>query len=157
MLLRTWCSRMGKLGGGPFNRRLPVVSTVAGRSFSIARSPFCLSPADVDAQLAEKIRSLIAKDRFVVFLTGTPQQPRCGFTMKIVELFATIGLHEKYSYFDIMSDNDVCEGLKVFADWPTYPQVYIDGELIGGYDVTLRMVKDGSFFKLLKEKQLMPQ
>eukprot|EP00658_Telonema_sp_P-2_P062525 TRINITY_DN51198_c0_g1_i1.p1 TRINITY_DN51198_c0_g1~~TRINITY_DN51198_c0_g1_i1.p1 ORF type:complete len:118 (+),score=40.69 TRINITY_DN51198_c0_g1_i1:170-523(+) len=67
------------------------------------------------------------------FLTGSPEAPRCRFTVSLVDILNQIGV--QYSYVNILEDDEVCEGLKEFSSWPTYPQVYIDGELIGGYDI----------------------
>ncbi|KPA80788.1 putative mitochondrial glutaredoxin-like protein [Leptomonas pyrrhocoris] len=111
------------------------------------------APSDVPAELAKDIKGIIEHDRLVVFLTGTPEQPRCRFTVQLVDLFNQLGI--KYSFFNILDDEEVCEGLKQYSDWPTYPQVYLDGELLGGYDVCKGMMLDGSLIRTFKEKELM--
>jgi monothiol glutaredoxin len=103
--------------------------------------------------LHKKLHGLINQARIVVFLTGTPDHPRCGFTVRIVELLGQLPI--KYEFVNIMEDEEVCEGLKTYAQWPTYPQLYIDGELIGGWDITRQMVMDGSLIKILHEKGLL--
>ena len=66
----------------------------------------------------------------MLFIKGTPAEPRCGFSSKIVALLNETGV--KYTTFDILSDEDVRQGLKTYSNWPTFPQLYINGELIGG-------------------------
>lgn len=104
----------------------------------------------------ERLHALINGHRIMVFLTGTPSEPRCGFTMRMVELLdqLPIDFDRDVGFFDIMTDDDVCEGLKSYS-WPTYPQLYIDGELIGGYDITRQMTMDGSLINLLSKKGLL--
>ncbi|GET85764.1 thioredoxin-like protein [Leishmania tarentolae] len=115
-------------------------------------SLLCRTPSDVSDDLAKDLHDIICHDRLVVFLTGTPEQPRCRFTAQLVNLFHQLGV--KYSFFNILDDEEVCEGLKVYSDWPTYPQVYLDGELIGGYDICKTMMLDGTLTTMLKDKQL---
>lgn len=103
--------------------------------------------------LHKKLDGLINQARIVVFLTGTPSQPRCGFTVRMVEMLEQLPI--KYEFVNIMEDEEVCEGLKTYSQWPTYPQLYIDGELIGGWDITRQMVIDGSLIKILSEKKLL--
>lgn len=111
------------------------------------------NPTDVSPALAKDIHKIITHQRLVVFLTGTPEAPQCRFTTQLVDILGQIGV--PYGYFNIMEDEEVCEGLKEYSDWPTYPQVYIDGELIGGYDVIKAMMLSGELVRLLKEKQLL--
>lgn len=96
---------------------------------------------------------LIHSGRVVIFLTGTPERPQCRFTRALCGLLEQIKL--KYQYVDIMESDELCEGLKDYSGWPTYPQVYIDHELIGGYDVVKELVLSGSFTKMLSEKGLL--
>lgn len=103
--------------------------------------------------LHKKLDALIHKGRIVVFLTGTPDAPRCGFTVRMVELLEQLPI--KYEFVNIMEDDEVCEGLKAYSQWPTYPQLYIDGELVGGWDVTRQMVMDGTLIKELQNKGLL--
>lgn len=142
-------------------------AAAAGMGWAAAHGPLWLScsrrsfhstaaaraPADVPKELADDLRDIIHNDRLVLFLTGTPEEPRCRFTMQVVDLMDQLGV--KYGYFNIMEDEEVCEGLKRYSDWPTYPQVYLDGELLGGYDICKQMMLDGSLVKLLKEKDLL--
>lgn len=135
-----------------------VPPAVPAASVLVAARPLAhtlprMAPSDVDSKLADDIASIISSDRLVLFLTGTPEKPQCRFTVQMVDLLAQLGV--KYSFFNIMDDDEVCEGLKVYSDWPTYPQIYVEGELLGGYDICKDMMLDGSLVKLFKEKKLL--
>ena len=69
----------------------------------------------------------------MLFMKGTPDAPRCGFSNQIVEVLKVNDI--SFSSFDILEDNEVRQGLKEFSEWPTYPQLYIKGELMGGLDI----------------------
>jgi Grx4 family monothiol glutaredoxin len=100
----------------------------------------------LDAHLAY----LIGRNRVVAFITGSTTHPRCGFTSKLVQLFDEIGLTDRYTYVDIMEDDEVCQHLKKYSDWPTYPQVYVAGDLVGGLDICAQMHAKGQLVPLLK-------
>ncbi|PHZ17436.1 glutaredoxin 3-like protein [Rhizopus microsporus ATCC 52813] len=103
--------------------------------------------------LNSRLKALINSAPVMIFIKGTPQQPRCGFSRQLVELLAEQKV--KYSSFNILADEDVRQGLKAYSDWPTYPQVYVNGELIGGLDIVKEMVASGEFQEMLpKEKDL---
>lgn len=116
-------------------------------------SPRLLAPKDVSEELAQDLQRIIAHDRVVAFLTGTPEAPRCRFTVQLVDLLEQLTV--PYGYFNILDDDEVCEGLKQYSDWPTYPQVYVDGELVGGYDVVVSMARSGALTKMLSEKGIL--
>ena len=82
----------------------------------------------------------------MLFMKGNPAAPRCGFSNKTVALLNEQGV--KFESFDILSDNMVREGLKKYSNWPTYPQLYVKGELIGGLDIMKEMVESGDFADL---------
>ena len=82
----------------------------------------------------------------MLFMKGNPAAPRCGFSNKTVALLNGQGV--KFESFDILSDNMVREGLKKYSNWPTYPQLYVKGELIGGLDIMKEMVESGDFADL---------
>jgi Grx4 family monothiol glutaredoxin len=89
------------------------------------------------ASMEDFLKYQINKNRVVVFLTGTPSRPRCGFAGRLIEMLDSYDL--AYSYYDVMADDEACQALKKFSDWPTYPQVYVNGELIGGMDICKEM------------------
>ena len=85
----------------------------------------------------EKIESLIKQERVVLFMKGTPKAPMCGFSSKTVGLLDSV--LEDYKSVDVLEDQEIREGIKVFGNWPTIPQLYIDGELVGGCDIIREM------------------
>ena len=97
-----------------------------------------------DAELLdEKLNSLINASEVMLFMKGTPLAPRCGFSRQAVELLQTAGI--EFGSFDILgpNDQDIREGLKKKSDWPTYPQIYVKGDLIGGLDILKEMCEEG--------------
>ncbi|KAI9363791.1 thioredoxin-like protein [Pilaira anomala] len=103
--------------------------------------------------LNSRLKALVNSAPVMIFIKGTPQQPRCGFSRQLVELLAEEKV--KYSSFNILADEDVRQGLKAYSDWPTYPQVYVNGELMGGLDIIKEMIVSGEFKEMLpKDKDL---
>ena len=92
---------------------------------------------DINARLAKLVKS----SKVVLFMKGDRGEPRCGFSRKVVEVLNDTGV--EYSTFDILQDEDVRQGLKTFSNWPTYPQLYAGGELLGGCDIVLEMAAGG--------------
>jgi monothiol glutaredoxin len=95
----------------------------------------------------EKIEGLISQSRVVLFMKGTPQAPMCGFSSKTVGLLDSI--LDDYTSVDVLEDQDVREGIKVFGNWPTIPQLYIDGELVGGCDIVTAMFNSNELHDML--------
>jgi len=83
----------------------------------------------------------------MLFMKGDKYMPRCGFSAKVLEILNFHGA--KYTTFDILADEEVRQGLKEFSNWPTYPQLYINGELIGGCDIVCEMDAAGELAPLL--------
>ncbi|CAM9632702.1 unnamed protein product [Discosporangium mesarthrocarpum] len=87
--------------------------------------------------LEERIKSLLASSRVLLFMKGNPETPRCGFSREAIALLQKEGV--KFETFDILKDEDVRLGLKKLSNWPTYPQLYVDGKLLGGLDIMKEM------------------
>nr|XP_039265937.1 glutaredoxin-3-like [Styela clava] len=98
--------------------------------------------------LEDRLKKLINQDKIMLFMKGEPDAPRCGFSKKIVEILKEIGT--KFGHFDILTDDEVRQGLKTFSKWPTYPQIYVKGELLGGLDIIRDMQEDGELEDALK-------
>jgi len=98
-------------------------------------------------ELRERIQSIIASDRVVVFMKGNPDAPQCGFSSQVVSILNR--LLPAYGSFDVLSDRDVREGIKEFSNWPTIPQLYIDGEFQGGCDIVKEMYSSGELHQAL--------
>lgn len=91
--------------------------------------------------LDTKLKRLINANKCMLFMKGHPDEPKCGFSRQTVGLLA--GIDAQYGTFDILTDDEVRQGLKTYSNWPTYPQLYIDGELIGGLDIIKEMMETG--------------
>lgn len=98
----------------------------------------------------EHIDSLVKGKKIVVFMKGTPEAPRCGFSNAVVTLLKYHGVHE-YDAYNVLEDEDLRQGIKDYSNWPTIPQVYMNGEFIGGCDILLEMHKSGDFIEELKK------
>ena len=89
----------------------------------------------------EKLKQQIKEIDILIFMKGTPYEPKCGFSAKTVQ--ALIDCEAKFSYIDILENSDVRSTLPSISDWPTFPQVFVSGELIGGCDIVIQMHEAG--------------
>lgn len=109
------------------------------------------APAVPAEDLNTRLKRLINSAKCILFMKGSPDAPRCGFSRTTVEL---LGKHEAdYSTFDILTDEEVRQGLKTYSNWPTYPQLYVDGELVGGLDILKEMDASGELAPMLPKKR----
>jgi len=97
----------------------------------------------------ERIGSIVNDNAVVVFMKGTPQLPQCGFSSRTAEALMACG--EEFAHVNVLADPEIFQNLPRYADWPTFPQVYIKGELIGGCDITLEMFQKGDLKKMITE------
>ena len=97
--------------------------------------------ADPEKQLTERLDRLIKSDTVMLFMKGVPSAPRCGFSRQAVEILQKEQI--PFGSFDILTDETVRQGLKKHSNWPTYPQIYLNGELIGGLDILKETVEEG--------------
>jgi len=102
------------------------------------------------SQLHARLEKLVNFAPVMVFMKGTPDVPQCGFSLKLVALLKQENV--QFSSFNILSDEEVRSGLKEFSNWPTFPQLYIDGKLVGGLDIVKELIEQGEFKSLVPEK-----
>lgn len=100
-----------------------------------------------EATLDDKLQKLVNRSKVMLFMKGLPSMPRCGFSRQICDILNQQGI--EFDAFDILGDEQVRQGLKTFSDWPTYPQLYVDGELVGGLDIVKEMVENDELKDLL--------
>ncbi len=98
-------------------------------------------------QLKEEIENKIKSKRVFLFMKGTPQQPMCGFSANVIQTLNNLGVD--YSTYNIFDDENIRQGIKEYANWPTIPQLYIEGEFIGGHDIVVQMAEAGDLQKKL--------
>lgn len=103
--------------------------------------------------LRQRMEALVSSKPVMLFMKGNPDVPRCGFSGKVVEALKNAGATD-FGHFDILSDEAVRQGLKEYSQWPTYPQVYVNGELLGGCDIVLEMAENGELAAELAKAKL---
>jgi len=91
--------------------------------------------------IIETIKDQIASNRVLLYMKGSPNQPQCGFSARTVEALMACG--ERFAYVDILSNPDIRATLPQYANWPTFPQLWVDGELVGGCDIISEMHESG--------------
>ncbi|MBK1701295.1 Grx4 family monothiol glutaredoxin [Thiococcus pfennigii] len=96
----------------------------------------------------ERIEQQVKNNPVVIYMKGTPQAPRCGFSMRAAEALQACGV--PFAYVNVLQDPDIFANLPRYADWPTFPQVYVDGELIGGCDITLELHASGELKRMVE-------
>ncbi|XP_004837068.1 glutaredoxin-related protein 5, mitochondrial isoform X1 [Heterocephalus glaber] len=99
---------------------------------------------------AEQLDALVKKDKVVVFLKGTPEQPQCGFSNAVVQILRLHGVRD-YAAYNVLDDPELRQGIKDYSNWPTIPQVYLNGEFVGGCDILLQMHQNGDLVEELKK------
>jgi monothiol glutaredoxin len=97
-----------------------------------------------------KIQGYIQSNRVLLFMKGTKQFPQCGFSARAVEALKRSGA--EFETINVLSDPEIREGIKEFSNWPTIPQVYIDGQFVGGSDILLELFQSGELAKLVRPK-----
>ena len=97
--------------------------------------------------IEEKIKEQIKENKILLYMKGSPYEPKCGFSAKTVQ--ALIDCGAEFSYVDILDNQDIRQTLPSISDWPTFPQVFIKGELIGGADIIAQMHENGDLKKLI--------
>ena len=108
----------------------PSMSGAADLS-STAQDP--VSPKQTEEELNKRLTTLVKAAPVMLFMKGTPSAPQCGFSRQLVSILRERGV--RYGFFNILADEDVRQGLKAFADWPTYPQLWVGGDLVGVLDI----------------------
>lgn len=101
----------------------------------------------LDPALRSRIESILNANRVVLFMKGQPSMPQCGFSAKAVGALQDLGV--EFDHVNVLADADIREGIKAYGEWPTIPQLYIDGELIGGSDIILQMAGNGELSSVL--------
>ncbi|XP_015278223.1 PREDICTED: glutaredoxin-related protein 5, mitochondrial [Gekko japonicus] len=97
-----------------------------------------------------EVEKLVRAHPVVVFMKGTPAQPQCGFSNAVVQILRLHGVTD-YRAYDVLQDHDLRQGIKNYSNWPTIPQVYLNGEFVGGCDILLQMHQSGDLVEELKK------
>lgn len=97
----------------------------------------------------DRIKEAVESNPIVIFMKGTPQMPQCGFSSRAAQALMACG--EEFAFVNVLADPEVFQNLPRYANWPTFPQIYINGELVGGCDITLELFQKGELQKMVKE------
>jgi monothiol glutaredoxin len=97
----------------------------------------------------ERIHQQVTENPVVLYMKGTPSIPQCGFSSRAAEALKACG--QEFTYVNVLADREIFENLPRYADWPTFPQLYINGELIGGCDITLELYQRGELKKMVSD------
>ncbi|WP_343192734.1 Grx4 family monothiol glutaredoxin [Buchnera aphidicola (Taiwanaphis decaspermi)] len=96
----------------------------------------------------EKIKKQIKENKIIIYMKGTPSEPSCGYSAQAVE--ALNHCTKKFFYVNVLKDSKIRRKLPIYANWPTFPQLWVNGKLIGGCSIILDMLNNGKLFKLIK-------
>lgn len=106
----------------------------------------------INEEKSKEIQAHVYNNDVVLFMKGTAKMPYCGFSATVVQIFERLALN--YKDVNILEDYELSQELTVFSDWPTFPQIYIKGEFIGGCDITREMYQSGELQELLQQKNI---
>lgn len=96
----------------------------------------------------KRIDEIVKGNKVVLFMKGTAKMPQCGFSMRAVQILNSIGA--PYTTVNVLEDFDIREGVKSYSDWPTIPQLFVNGEFVGGSDIAMEMFESGDLTKLIQ-------
>ena len=105
--------------------------------------------SDQSEDVKQRIEQQIAENPVILYMKGTPQLPMCGFSMRTVEVLKQC--NREFAYVNIIADPAIRETLPQVSDWPTFPQLYVEGELVGGCDITLELAESGELKKMVEK------
>jgi len=108
-----------------------------------------MTQKDTSNAVQDRIQRLVTSNRIVLFMKGTPVAPMCGFSATADKILELNGATE-YAHVNVLEDQDIREGVKAYSSWPTIPQLYVQGEFIGGADIMREMHGNGEMAALLK-------
>lgn len=100
-------------------------------------------------EIQQAIKQQVESQPVILFMKGTPQFPQCGFSMRSSQALA--GCEAEFAYVNVLEDERIRQGIKEFGNWPTIPQLYVNGELVGGCDIIMQMYESGDLQKLVKD------
>ncbi|MFT6270651.1 MAG: monothiol glutaredoxin [Alphaproteobacteria bacterium] len=105
--------------------------------------------SDQEISTVDKIKQQISENTVLLYMKGSPKLPSCGFSSQASQ--ALMGCNEQFAYVDILQNPDIRGELPKYADWPTFPQLWVDGELVGGCDIIMEMFQQGELQTLIQE------
>ena len=126
----------------------PLGSRSASFPYSIKNDRELIMTPDLTPEVMSKIEALIKQDKIVVFMKGNKLMPQCGFSNNVVQILNILGV--PFQTFDVLSDPEVRQGIKAYSNWPTIPQVYLNGEFLGGSDILIELYQNGQLQQMME-------
>jgi monothiol glutaredoxin len=99
-------------------------------------------------ELKERLDRLVNSNKILVFMKGSKLMPQCGFSNNVVQILNTLGV--PYETVDVLADAEIRQGIKEYSSWPTIPQIYINGEFVGGSDITIELYQSGELQQMVE-------
>jgi monothiol glutaredoxin len=99
-------------------------------------------------EVKTRIDQLLSENKIMVFMKGSKLMPQCGFSNNVVQILNTLGV--PYETIDILADPEIRQGIKEYSNWPTIPQIYIDGEFVGGSDIAIELYQSGELQQMVE-------
>ncbi|MFM6090242.1 MAG: Grx4 family monothiol glutaredoxin [Dolichospermum sp.] len=99
-------------------------------------------------EIKERIDTLVEENKIMVFMKGNKLMPQCGFSNNVVQILNTLGV--PFETIDVLTDYEIRQGIKEYSNWPTIPQVYINGQFVGGSDILIEMYNKGELEQLVE-------
>lgn len=99
-------------------------------------------------ELKERLDNLVNQNKILVFMKGTKLMPQCGFSNNVVQMLNTLGV--PFETIDVLADSEIRQGIKEYSNWPTIPQVYVDGQFVGGSDILIEMYQKGELQQVVE-------
>ena len=97
----------------------------------------------------ERIGKQVEENSIVIFMKGSPQMPMCGFSSRTAQAMQASGVN--FAYVNVLADPEIFENLPRYANWPTFPQIYMNGELVGGHDIVMELFQKGQLKPMMEE------
>lgn len=99
-------------------------------------------------ELKARIDNLVNSNKVLIFMKGSKLMPQCGFSNNVVQIFNTLGV--PFATIDVLDDSEIRQGIKEYSNWPTIPQIYINGEFIGGSDIAIELYQSGELQQMVE-------
>jgi monothiol glutaredoxin len=99
-------------------------------------------------EVKTKIEQLLKENKIMVFMKGSKLMPQCGFSNNVVQILNTLGV--PYETVDILADPEIRQGIKEYSNWPTIPQIYLNGEFVGGSDIAIELYQSGELQQMVE-------
>jgi len=112
-------------------------------------------PAEANTQIRDAVSAAISENSVLLFMKGTPEQPACGFSARTVGALQALNI--RFAAIDVLPDQRIRQELSVLSNWPTIPQLFVNGELIGGCDIVMEMYQSGELAEVLGDGSEGPQ